>query len=492
MATLEEFRNIRIDKLNQLEKLGINPYPPKAERTHTNKEILKNFPELEGKVVTVVGRIMGIREHGALIFMDLKDENQNIQLYIKQEDLQEDLKNQKLGFKHLNLFDRGDFAQAAGKLTKTKRGEISIQVENIKLLSKSLRPLPDKWEGFKDVEERYRKRYIDFLINEEAKKIIDIRWKATQEVRKFLWSKGFKEVETPVLQSIYGGTNARPFTTYFNALDRDYYLRIAPELYLKRLIVGGYEKVFEIARNFRNEGIDHSHFPEFTMLEWYEAYADYQRVMNLAEEMIKYLVKEIKGNTIIQVNEKEIDIGIKWKRKTLKETLKEHLDIDWDDISEKEVKNILAKDSIEVKGTWNKEKALFQIFENKITSKLEGPVWIIDYPLSVSPLSKKHRSMEKFAERFEGYIGGVEIFDGWSEIISGLEQRRRFENEQKEMKEGYTEAMPLDEEFIEALEYGCPPLGGIGFGIERLIMFLTNTWAIKDVMPFPILKPRTE
>ncbi|MBD3365999.1 lysine--tRNA ligase [candidate division WWE3 bacterium] len=490
MSTIADLRKVRLEQLEKIKKLGLNPYPAESKKDYPNKEILDNFEDLEGKSANITGRITSIREHGALVFIDLADESGVIQLYIREDTLKAtDLQDQILGFDHISLLGTGDFIQAFGEVTKTKSGQISLKVESLKLLSKSLRPIP---EELKDIEERYRKRYLDFLLNPRSKEILDTRWKIEEETRKFLWNQGFKEVETPILQTLYGGTNAEPFTTHFNALNTDFYLRIAPELYLKRLIVGGYEKVFEIARNFRNEGIDQTHFPEFTMLEWYEAYADYHRVMDLAEALTKHLVLKLTGGTTIKVNDQEIDISGTWPRIPVEDLAKEHLGIEWDSIADDEIKDLLNKHKIQVAGVWDREKALFTLYDHLVTPKLIEPVWAIDYPQSVSPLSKAHRTKEKRAERFEGYIGGVEIFDGWSEIVSGLEQRRRFEVEQRNMKEGDKEAMPLDEEFIEALEYGCPPLGGIGFGIDRLVMFLTDTWGIKDVVAFPILKPRSD
>ena len=491
MATLEELRNVRLGKLARLKDLGVNPYPANSTRSNTNAEIVSGFETFDTKKVTLAGRIVAIRGHGKLTFIDIKDGTGKIQLYIKDEDLKNpNYKNSELAFADLELLDHGDFVESTGTVTKTQRGEVSLIPETLRILSKALRPIPDKWEGFTDMEERYRRRYVDFLVNDAAKKVIDARWKIEQEVRKFLWGESFVEVETPILQPLYGGTNAKPFTTHFNALDWDFYLRVAPELYLKRLMVGGYDKVFEIARNFRNEGIDHSHFPEFTMLEWYEAYADYNRVMDLAEAMIKHVAKELNGNTVITVKGTEIDVGKTWKRATIEELLHEHLGIDWDKVDDKKAHELQEKYHVEVRGVWNKEKALFAIFDHDVTPKLIEPTWAIDYPAAVSPLAKSHRSKPGRAERFEGYVAGMEIFDGWSEIVSGLEQRDRFETEQKNMQEGDAEAMPLDEDFIEALEYGCPPLGGIGFGIDRLTMFLTDTWAIKDVVAFPTLKPK--
>lgn len=493
MATLAELRNIRLEKLEKLKQLGVDPFPAKSAKKALNKDIVGSFDKLEGKSAVAAGRITAIRSYKDLAFIDVKDSSGKIQLYIKRDVLEKpNYKKSEIAFDDLGLLDLGDFVEGIGILTKTKTNEISIESKSLRILSKSIRPLPDKWEGFKDIEERYRRRYVDFQINDGAKKIIDTRWKIEKEIRKFLWSKNFDEVETPILQPLYGGTNARPFSTHFNALDCDFYLRVAPELYLKRLIVGGYERVFEIARNFRNEGIDHSHFPEFTMLEWYEAYADYNRVMDLAEALTKHLVKKMAGSGTIVVNGQTVDIAKKWRRVTVDKLLKEHLDIDWNKVTDDEAKELQKKYKINVRGTWDKNKVLFYLYDSEITSKLIEPTWVIDYPAAVSPLSRAHRTKAGRAERFEGYIGGVEIFDGWSEIVSGIEQRERFETEQKNMKEGDTEAMPLDEDFIEALEYGCPPLGGIGFGIDRLVMFLTDTWAIKDVVAFPTLKPKTK
>jgi len=490
MATLQEYRDIRIEKLKKLRKLGINPYPSRSYKDTDIADILGDYDSYEGKEVSIAGRIVAIRSHGQVAFIDIKDESGRLQLYLRPEGFREvNREDGELEFSEINLLDVGDFLEGNGIVSKTRTGEISLEVYNVRILSKSLRPLPDSWEGLKDTETRFRKRYLDLLLNDSVRKKLDIRWKMTSEIRKFLEKEGFVEVETPVLQPLYGGTNARPFITHFNALDCDFYLRVAPELYLKRLVVGGYEKVFEIARNFRNEGIDQSHFPEFTMLEWYEAYADYHRVMDLAESLTKHLVKEVLGGTTLKVNEMEIDISGKWPRRTVDEIVKEYLGVDWEKVSEDEVKKLQKEHKVEVRGIWTKNKALFSLFDHLVTPKLVGPVWVVDYPREVSPLSKQHRSKEGRVERFEGYLGGIEIFDGWSEIISGLEQRERFESEQKNMKEGDAEAMPLDESFLEALEYGCPPLGGIGFGIDRLTMFLTNTWSMKEVVAFPILKP---
>jgi lysyl-tRNA synthetase class 2 len=390
----------------------------------------------------------------------------------------------------VKLLDIGDFLGVTGRVFKTKAGEITIKVQQLAFLGKSLRPLPDTWFGLKDIQERFRRRYLDLLLNPQIKEVLDKRWLIEKAIREFLWKQNYQEVETPILQNLYGGTNARPFITHINALDIDMYLRVAPELYLKRLVIGGYEKVFEIARNFRNEGMDLAHQPEFTMLEFYEAYADYQRIMDVAEQLIKFVAYQTNASYQLKVGKRQVDLSGRWRRITIDKALREYLDIDWEKITDVEIKKILNQHQFKVPGVYTREKALFVIYDHLVTEKLIQPTWVIDYPQDVSPLSKSHRSKKGRVERFEGYIGGKEICDGWSEIVSPVEQRKRFETEQKNLQAGDEEAQPLDEEFLQALEYGCPPLGGIGIGIDRLVMFLTNTWSIKEVIPFPLMRPR--
>ena len=477
---IEELIQIRKDKLAQIAKLGFNVNPPVYLRKHAVAEI-----KTEGKSAEVAGRIRGYRLHGQLCFFDLADESDKIQVMISAKDAGEKI------FAMIKLLDIGDFVGVTGKVFTTKAGEITIKAEAVTFLSKALHPLPDTWFGLKDTEERFRARYLDMLMNPPVKAVFDKRWRTEKAIRQYLWNQGYSEVETPVLQNLYGGTNARPFTTHLNALDIDMYLRVAPELYLKRLIVGGYEKVFEIARNFRNEGLDLSHQPEFTMMEFYEAYADYHRIMDVTEGLIKAVAKNVNGDFKLKVDTHEVDLAGKWTRITVDEAVKKYLGIDWDKISDAEVKAILKKNKFKVPGVYTKNKALFTIFDHLVTDKLIQPTWVIDYPIEVSPLSKTHRSRPGRVERFEGYIGGKEICDGWSEIVNPIEQRERFANEQKNMQAGDEDAQPLDEEFLEALSYGCPPLGGIGIGIDRLVMFLTNTWSIKEVIPFPLMRPRS-
>ena len=474
----EQIIDARKVKLAKLESLGVNISPPSY--SVTNK--IGDCQDVD-QSVGVAGRIMGYRRQGKVAFIDLHDQSGKIQVFASLADLGDST------YEVVKLLDIGDFIGINGSTFLTKSGELTIKATQLTFLGKSLLPLPDTWYGLKDKEDRYRRRYLDLLLNPDAKKLLDARWAIEKAVRQYMWSQDYHEVETPVLQNLYGGTNAKPFTTHLNALDTQMYLRVAPELYLKRLIIGGYERVFEIARNFRNEGMDQTHQPEFTMMEFYEVYADYQRIMDVTEELIEATAKSVNGNFQLKVEDKEVDLSGSWRRLTLTEALKEYASLDWDTITDQEIKAILDKNKFKIGGVYSRNKALFAIFDHLVTPKLIQPTWVIDYPVEISPLSKAHRSKAGLVERFEGYIGGKEICDGWSEIVSPKEQRDRFENEQKNMKAGDDEAQPLDEEFLEALSYGCPPLGGIGIGIDRLVMFLTNTWSIREIIAFPLMRP---
>ncbi len=476
---LSKMQASRQEKLQSWIDQGIDPYPADVQRSHTCDEA-KQQDDLE---VTVVGRIMSLRGHGKLQFGDIVDQTGKIQIAFRIDQLSE------ADWNNVPLLDINDFIQVHGSTFTTKTGERTINVDSFRLLSKAMSPLPSMWYGLKDKEDRYRKRYIDLLLNPEAKAVLDKRWAVEKAIREYLWTENYQEVETPVLQNLYGGTNARPFTTHLNALDIDMYLRVAPELYLKRLIVGGYERIFEIARNFRNEGMDQTHQPEFTMMELYEAYADYQRIMDLTEGLFKSVAEKVNGNLKLKVEDNDVDLSGNWQRITIDEALKQYADIDVKSITDEEIKTLIAKNHYEVPGVYTRNKALFVLFDHLVPEHLIQPTWVIDYPKEVSPLSRAHRSKDGLVERFEGYIGGKEICDGWSEIVSSIEQRSRFENEQKNLKAGDDEAQPLDEEFLEALSYGCPPLGGIGIGIDRLVMFITNTWSIREVIAFPLMRP---
>lgn len=474
-----DLKEARLEKLKKIKELGWNPYAYSFDKTHTVKDSLQS----EGKIVKTAGRLMSFREHGNIAFADLKDETGRIQIFFQKKLLGDD-------FKNIKLLDMGDFVGVEGEVGKTIAGEISIMPTSYILLSKAIQPLPSEWFGVKDIQLRYRKRYLDLILNSESREIFNVRTKLVSGVREYLDGLGFWEVETPTLQLQYGGANAKPFTTHMNALDQDVYLRIADELYLKRLIVGGYERVYEICKDFRNEGIDHTHFPEFTMIEWYEAYADYQRVMDVAEGLMKHLANKIIGSTVVKVGDRQIDIGNKWPRIEMSQIMRDKLGIDVDNETVESLLEYANKNlpNMEILGGETKGQLIFQIFDHTIPKTLIEPTFIIDYPQDISPLSKQHRTKEGWVERFEGYIGGKEIFDGWSELNDPEIQRDRFTKDSTVVRHDKEEAQKVDEDFIEAMEYGMPPLGGIGVGIDRLTMFFTNKWAIKEVVLFPTLK----
>lgn len=480
MSRIDDTIQAKIEKRHKLEAAGVLVHPYSFDKKHS----ISQARAAQGQVVTTAGRIRALRTHGQLAFMDLEDPTGRIQLMLRAEAIGAE------AFALVTAIDTGDYLGVTGEVGISKTGEITIVVSSYQFLGKSLRPLPTEWNAAEDKEVRFRRRYVDMLVNPDVKRVLDARWVIIKEIRRYLQDvHSFVEVETPILQPLYGGTNAKPFMTHMNALDCTFYLRLAPELYLKRLIVGGYERVFEIARNFRNEGIDQTHQPEFTMIEWYEAYADYHRMMDVAEGMVKHLVNKLYQSSVIKVGEHEVDIGGTWPRITMTEGLKRWENIDFAALSDDEVKALMVENKLELIGEYTRGKALFSIFDHLVPKKLIQPTWIIDYPKDVSPLAKQHRSQPEMVERFECYIGGKELADGWSELTDALDQRARFENEQKRMRAGDSEAHPVDEDFLEAMEYGLPPLGGIGIGIDRLVMFLTNTWSIKEVIAFPTLRP---
>jgi len=476
---LELIRQQRLEKLRKLQELGINPYPPKFEKKHTCAQA----KELLGKKAKTAGRIMAIRAHGRIAFFDLVDSSGKIQLWFQERKLGKDK------YRLLKHLDVGDFVGAEGKVVKTKAGEITIEVTDFQILAKSLRPLPDQWYGLKDIEERYRKRYLDLIMNPKVRDVFQKRSQIIQAMRDFLDQKGFLEVETPTLQPIYGGASARPFITHHNALDIDLYLKISDELYLKRLIIGGFEKVYEIDHDFRNEGIDKTHNPEFTMMECYWAWADYQDMMRLTEEMVAYIAEKVLGTTKVEFQGHKIDLKPPWRRMPMYQAIKKYLGWDPEEISDRELKKKLEEKGVELAGGYNRGLAIAELFE-EVEPKLIQPVFITDFPKETTMLSKLHRRNPDLIERFEPYIAGWEIGNAYSELNDPLLQRKFFEEQVKRQAAGDEEAHPMDEDFIEALEYGMPPTGGLGIGVDRLVMLLTNQASIRDVILFPTLKPK--
>jgi len=478
MPTAQNLRDDRLKKLKKIREIGWKPYPSSYDK----KQMIGKTRDMEGQLVKTAGKLFSFRTHGNIAFADLKDESGKIQLFFKKDVLGEE------NYKRLSLLDIGDYVGVEGTVTKTTAGELSIVATSYTLLCKSLEQLPHEWFGLKDTEQRFRQRYLDLLLNPEVRDRFNTRTKILRFIREYLDGLNFWEVETPIFHPLYGGTNAKPFTTHYNALGQDMYLRIAFELYLKRLISGGYERVYEIGRVFRNEGFDRTHSPEFTMIEWYEAYADYHRVMDVTEGLFKHLAQKLNGTYKMNIDDKEIDLSGKWPRISMTDIMKKVLDLDVDSATQEELLAYCSTHKIELIGGETKGQLIFAIFEHTIPEKLIEPTWIIDYPEDVSPLSKNHRSKPGWVERFEGYIAGKEICDGWSELTDPIIQRQRFENDQKASRKDKSEAQHVDEDFLTSMEFGMPPLGGIGIGIERLTMFFTNTWAIREIMLFPTLK----
>ncbi len=481
------FDESKLAKLNGIRSQGLNPYPHKFEKNGDICEILKKFEEFEkneGLTVRTAGRLYNIRKLGKMIFADLGDQGGRIQITLRKGDLpNEDFEIFK------TLVDSGDIIGIQGELFRTKRGENSISVSEFSLLSKSLCALPEKFHGLKNIETRYRKRYLDLIVNTEKREIFIMRSKLISEIRRYLTDREFLEFETPILQNVYGGANARPFMTFHNSLGQNLFLRIAPELYLKRLVVGGYEKVFEISKNFRNEDIDTTHNPEFTMIEVYEAYRDYNDMMDLTEGMISELVFKLTGSYEVKMGENIINLRSPWKRISMEDALKEYAGLDIFAHSLDELKQIAIEnriDDYEKAKTYGEFLAL--LFEGLVEDKLINPTFIYDFPVENSPLAKSHRSKEGFVERFELFLNGWELANGYSELNDPLEQEKRFEEQDKKRKLGDLEAQTVDYDFINALGYGLPPTGGMGLGIDRLTMILAGLESIKEVILFPQMK----
>ncbi|MDP4177655.1 MAG: lysine--tRNA ligase [Bacillota bacterium] len=479
---------LRRRKLAELQKQGKDPFDVyKVNRTHTSKEVKDNYDTLEGTEVTVAGRLMSKRVQGKAGFSDVHDRYGKIQLYIRIDDVGEE----KL--KEYKTFDIGDFISVTGRVFKTKTEEISLHITDFQLISKSLKPLPEKWHGLKDPDLRYRQREVDLVMNADVRDVFMKRTAIIRYIREFLDNRGYLEVETPILSPIAGGAAARPFTTHHNALDINMYLRIATELYLKRLIVGGFEKVYDMGKNFRNEGIDIRHNPEFTMIELYEAYADYNDMMEIMENLAAYVCQKIHGTTKIDYQGTEIDFTPPWRRLTMIDAVKEYAGIDFNQIaSDEEAQKIASEKHLQFKKEikdCTKADILNALFEEYVEDKLIQPTFLCDYPVEISPLTKKKRGNPAFTERFEGFIYGRELCNAYSELNDPIVQRERFTQQSKERELGDDEAYVIDEEFMNALEIGMPPTGGLGIGVDRLIMLLTNSFSIRDVLLFPTMKP---
>ena len=484
LAQLDEQHRIRIEKLNDLKANGKNPYEiTKFDFTHNAQQIRDNFEELEEKDVMIAGRITSWRDMGKANFIDIRDDSGRMQVYVRIDDIGED------NFKEFKKWDLGDIVGVSGFVFKTRRGEISVHAKSIKLLSKSLLPLPEKWHGLKDKEERYRKRYLDLIANPEIKDTFVKRSMILREIRSFLDSKGYLEVDTPVLHTLEIGAAARPFVTHHNALDIDMYLRIETELYLKRLIVGGFDRVYEVGRIFRNEGMDATHNPEFTSIEMYQAYTDYYGMMDLIEEMYRTVALKVCGTDTVPYQGNEIEIGKPWKRMTMKEAVKEYTGLDYDSWTSDADAVAQAKTKhAEIADTATKGEVLIELFEEFVEEKLIQPTIIYDYPVENSPLAKRKPTDPAFTERFEYFINACEFGNAFSELNDPIDQRERFTKQVMEKRKQGANAQ-IDEDFLTALEYGLPPTGGLGMGLDRFVMLLTDSASIRDVLLFPTMKP---
>ena len=478
----------RLEKCNKLRKMGLNPYVNSHIISSPISDILERFSKEddvlpENEEFSAAGRILAKREFGKTAFLTIRDRSGTIQVYIKKALLSES------DFEIYNLSEVGDFIGVKGTLFRTKTGELTIRAFNYRLLTKALRDLPEKFHGLKDVETRYRQRYLDLIVNNDVKDVFIKRSQIIKEIRDFFTNYGFIEVETPMMHSLVGGAAAKPFITHHNALDMSLYLRIAPELYLKRLVVGGIERVFELNRNFRNEGVDTKHNPEFTMIEWYMAYADYHTLMDMIEELITYLAKKINNSEKLEYGDLTIDLSRPWARLTMAEAIEKYGNISQDDISTYEkAKQVAQNLKITIDASWGHGKIISEIFEAVAEEKLINPTFIIDYPKEISPLSKSKEDNPELTDRFELFVAGMELSNGFNELNDPIDQKERFQKQVDSRNAGDEEACMMDEDYIRALEYGLPPTAGAGMGIDRLVMLLTNKQSIRDVLLFPYMR----
>ena len=483
---LNEQMQVRLDKMHKIEEKGLKPFGYRYEYTHRSGDVKEQFDALsEAETeVKLAGRVMAIRGHGKTCFMDMQDKDGRIQVYVRKDVLGED------NYALIKMMDIGDTVGVTGTVFRTHMGEVSIKASGLEMLSKSLRPLPEKWHGLKDVETRYRQRYVDLIVNPDVRDTFVKRSQIIRSVRNVLDSHGFLEVETPILNTIAGGAAARPFISYHNALDMQVYMRIAPELYLKRLIVGGMDRVYELGRVFRNEGIDNRHNPEFTSVEIYQAFADYRDMMDLTEEVVVKTAEEVLGTTKIVYEGTEIELASPWKRISMIDAVKEYAGKDFTNVTDLEEARAMAKEiNVEVEATWGIGKIINACFEEYVEDKLIQPTFITGHPKEISPLAKSNPENPEITDRFEAFIYGREICNGFTELNDPIDQRERFMKQVEERANGDEEANMMDEDFVTALEYGLPPTGGLGIGIDRLVMFLTNSSTIRDVLFFPTMKP---
>ncbi|MBQ9756972.1 MAG: lysine--tRNA ligase [Clostridia bacterium] len=476
---------VRRDKLAELQSEGENPFDITTynQEYHT-ADIIDNFDEMEGKIVSIAGRLMSKRVMGKASFFDLRDKLGKVQLYVTRDDMGEEV------YKKFKRLDIGDIVGVTGEVFRTQKGEISVRTNGYTLLSKSLLPLPEKFHGLRDTDLRYRQRYVDLIMNPEVKRAFEIRSKVITAIRNYLDSNGFMEVDTPILNTIPGGAAARPFITHHNTLDIDMYMRIAPELYLKRLIVGGLERVYEMGRQFRNEGMSIKHNPEFTTMEVYQAYTDYEGMMDLTEDLISTVAQEVLGTTTVTYQGEEVNLAPGWARMTMMESIKKYAGIDFSETKTDEEAAALAKSvGVEVEKGMSRGEIISLTFEERVEENLVQPTFIYEYPVEVSPLAKRYKDNPDFTERFEIFITRREFGNAFSELNDPIDQKERFMKQVEKREAGDEEANMMDEDFVTALEYGMPPTGGLGIGIDRLIMLLTDSPSIRDVLLFPTMKP---